>query len=205
MAAGGGPVSDCGCKPAAVVVGAKKTRTKVKVETEKTEVVAAAAAATPAEAPEPCAPAITVTKSRYAACRFAAAKIGAIDTTEKVNALVGSYLAKEDQEVCLVIPLDVHYKLRRAPAEIARGARSGVQVSYVEILRVIAATGASKIVLAHNHPGNSPKPSAADRKFTRGVDKALKVATNGEVVMLDHVIFTSTQYHSIRERKTFKR
>lgn len=197
--------SDCGCSKAAAVVGAKKTRTKVKVETEKTETTAAVVAAEN-PAPAPCAPALTVTKpQRYAACRFAAKKIGPIDSTEKVNALVGSYLAKEDQEVCLVIPLDVHFKLRGAPAEIARGARSGVNVSYVEILRVIAVTGASKIILAHNHPGDSPKPSAADKSFTRGVDKALKVATNGEVKMLDHVVFTTTKFHSIREHKTFSR
>lgn len=56
--------------------------------------------------------------------------------------------------------------------------------------------GATSIILAHNHPGGDPKPSAADLEITR---KFVAAGSLLGITVLDHLIVTQCAYTSIRE------
>ena len=54
-------------------------------------------------------------------------------------------------------------------------------------MQVALRTGASGIVLAHNHPGRTLRPSGDDVQVTRAAREALKMAN---VELIEHVIVT---------------
>lgn len=57
---------------------------------------------------------------------------------------------------------------------------------------------ASAIILAHNHPGGLPKPSAEDIIMTK------KIVDAGEtlgITLLDHVIFSNRGHFSMAEQE----
>ena len=56
---------------------------------------------------------------------------------------------------------------------------------------------ASAVLLVHDHPSGNPEPSRADIDMTRRIRDALKTI---EVTLLDHVIVTSGETVSFRER-----
>ena len=53
--------------------------------------------------------------------------------------------------------------------------------------------GATSLVLCHNHPSGSLKPSEADKQITQKLKKA---GESLEILVLDHVIVTETGYFS---------
>jgi len=44
------------------------------------------------------------------------------------------------------------------------------------VLRPVIITGASAFWVAHNHPSSKAEPSPADRRLTKAIEKASKVA-----------------------------
>ena len=63
------------------------------------------------------------------------------------------------------------------------------------IFRNALMLGAVKIILAHNHPSGSLKPSTADIGFTEKVIEAGKAI---DIPLVDHIIFTPKGYTSMR-------
>jgi hypothetical protein len=145
-----------------------------------------------------CAPAARIVNDsrRYNACRFAAKKLGPIDTPVKVYELVASYLHKEDQEVVLVIPLTAQAELKGAPIEVFRGARTSVAVDVPLILRYVAVAAPVGWILCHNHPSGHAVPSAADRELTT---RMKEVANLANLAMVDHVIIGAGELYSFEE------
>ena len=62
-------------------------------------------------------------------------------------------------------------------------------------MRALAHNAAS-VVLAHNHPSGSAKPSRADESLTQTLKAALGLV---DVRVLDHFVVTSTQAVSMAE------
>ncbi len=56
---------------------------------------------------------------------------------------------------------------------------------------------ATGIILAHNHPGGDPLPSAQDRELTR---RLAEIGESLEAHLLDHFIVTSQDFVSFRKR-----
>ena len=55
-------------------------------------------------------------------------------------------------------------------------------------------SGASSVIIAHNHPSGDPTPSAQDREVTRRVKRA------GEVIgipMVDHIVVAGTDWSRV--------
>jgi DNA repair protein RadC len=63
---------------------------------------------------------------------------------------------------------------------------------------IALATGclATSVILAHNHPSGSTKPSEADFQLTQRLKSALALV---DVKLLDHLIITPTEYLSMAE------
>jgi DNA repair protein RadC len=70
-----------------------------------------------------------------------------------------------------------------------------VQVRYGELLRDAVRSGASAIVLVHNHPSGEPTPSVADITMTQGLRQA---STLLDIELQDHIIIGGGRYVSLR-------
>ncbi len=55
---------------------------------------------------------------------------------------------------------------------------------------------ATAVILAHNHPGGDPKPSAADQQLTR---KLKRILNDLDIVVHDHIIIAGPKYYSFAE------
>jgi DNA repair protein RadC len=73
-----------------------------------------------------------------------------------------------------------------------------------EVFRGAILSGATALIIAHNHPSGDPSPSSADLTVTRNLREASKVI---DIELLDHVIIgdakadpTGLGYYSLRER-----
>src|SRR5215831_12705018 len=64
------------------------------------------------------------------------------------------------------------------------------------ILGVALKCAASSIILCHNHPSESIKPSLQDEELTKKIKEAAKVM---DIQVMDHLIITPTQYYSFAD------
>ncbi len=78
-------------------------------------------------------------------------------------------------------------------AEVAMGSAQGVSVNIKEIFQLALKTNASSIILCHNHPSGSLKPSEADIELTKSISEFGKLI---DVRLLDHLIITKEGYCS---------
>ena len=76
------------------------------------------------------------------------------------------------------------------------GAIGGTMVDTKQIMATGLKLMASGIILCHNHPSGNPKPSQTDINLTKQFAKA---AQYFEIQLLDHIILTSTGYHSMAD------
>ena len=65
-----------------------------------------------------------------------------------------------------------------------------------KIVELALKFNATSVIIAHNHPGGSCKPSQNDIIATDAVIKALKTV---DVVLLDHLIVTGSGYYSFKD------
>ena len=71
---------------------------------------------------------------------------------------------------------------------IAIGAMHGMVCSPRDVFKAAITANASAILLAHNHPSGSARPSADDGEFTAKVEAAGKLLG---IQLLDHIIVTN--------------
>ena len=67
-----------------------------------------------------------------------------------------------------------------------------------EIFRPVIVRCSHTFVLAHNHPSGDPEPSEGDLLTTKRLVEAGKIL---EIEVVDHIIVTSNNYLSFKERK----
>lgn len=119
---------------------------------------------------------------------------GKCESSASVAALMTGRIGSEVVEVMVVIGLDSRNVVLFC-IEVARGGRSGLVISPADIYRVACATGASSIILSHNHPNGDPLPSPEDIATTRRIVQAGAVLG---IPLVDHVIVTmSGRYQSL--------
>lgn len=80
-----------------------------------------------------------------------------------------------------------------------KGTQTGTMIDIPMVLGIAVKAMARSIILSHNHPSESNKPSEADRKMTVAVKKAARTLT---IQVLDHIIVTRDNgYYSIADRE----
>jgi DNA repair protein RadC len=75
----------------------------------------------------------------------------------------------------------------------------GISSTLVDVRIIMQAAllcNASGIIVAHNHPSGSLKPSSADIKMTAKIKDAAKTL---DILLLDHVILTSDSHFSFAD------
>lgn len=82
---------------------------------------------------------------------------------------------------------------------VSVGGVSGTVCDPKVIFTIALNSGASAIVLAHNHPSGNLQPSEADKVLTKKI-KDLGVLL--EVVLIEHMILTHESYYSFADNGT---
>ncbi len=93
-------------------------------------------------------------------------------------------LGQEPVEVSVALLLNNGHRLI-ALKELSRGTVAENTVYVREVAQLALQHHAAALIIAHNHPGGSAEPSAADLAFTRRLQQALALL---DVRLLDHFI-----------------
>ncbi len=98
-----------------------------------------------------------------------------------------------DQERFLVLMMDVKNRIM-GYAEVGRGGPDSCSVDMRALLRPAIVTGATSIIIVHNHPSNDAAPSDEDIALTARVKDCCKLIGIG---LLDHLIVTDDSHCSL--------
>jgi DNA repair protein RadC len=111
-------------------------------------------------------------------------KEGALTNPRLVRNYLTAQLRHRQREVFAVLFLDNQHCLL-AFEELFYGTIDGASVYPREVVKQALAHNAAAVILAHNHPSGSTKPSQADRRITQRLQDALKLV---DVRVLDHMV-----------------
>lgn len=121
-------------------------------------------------------------------------KIKITNNNQLINYLNMS-LVKRDIEVFKVLFLNTQNELI-AEEDLFKGTLDRSTVYIRELVKKIIKYNAKSIIIVHNHPGGSLKPSGADIELTVRIQEALE---NIEMRVLDHLIISEKGYFSFLE------
>lgn len=83
---------------------------------------------------------------------------------------------------------------------IGRGGNDYTPADVRVILRFALQVKATSLILAHNHPSGTLKPSEADKQVTQKICEAAKIM---DIQVNDHLIFSDHGYYSFRDEGLF--
>lgn len=98
-------------------------------------------------------------------------------------------------EVFLLALLDSQNRLLRTVA-ISKGTINEAVVHTRELVKTALNNNANAVILGHNHPSGSTKPSTQDIDLTHKIENALKTVN---IKVLDHIIVAEDKYISLKE------
>lgn len=99
-------------------------------------------------------------------------------------------------EVFALLLLDNRHAVLRY-VELFRGTIDGASVHPREVVKLVLATNAAAVILAHNHPSGIAEPSQSDIRITQRLKDALGLI---DVRVLDHLIIGQGPGTSLAER-----
>lgn len=79
---------------------------------------------------------------------------------------------------------------------LSKGGITGTLVDVRLVMKQALELGAVALILAHNHPSGTLKPSEADKLITRKLNKAAEAL---DLKILDHLIITERDYYSFAD------
>ncbi len=115
-------------------------------------------------------------------------------TQESGDFLIPRFSSAREEEVHL-LSLDAKGKVLDC-RRIHKGSVNTVGVSVRKVVETALNTGASSVILAHNHPSGLALPSEEDKATTRLVQQALKPVG---VTLADHIIVAGEDFVSLRD------
>lgn len=121
-----------------------------------------------------------------------------IDQTVKY--LQGLYVGRSD-EILYMLCMDSRYRLKRTVL-LHEGTLDKVAIYPRKIMEEIIKCNASNILLSHNHPCGSAKPSINDLDVTKSILAALQPMG---IKLLDHIIIAKDGYYSFVEDDVYRR
>ena len=107
-----------------------------------------------------------------------------LDTLSATDAFFGECLYSPDEERIGVALLDGSMKLTDFKIAPASSTSSG-RLDFEKIIKFALEGNAKNVIIAHNHPSGTPRPSAADLELTERVDAALSLFN---INLVEHVI-----------------
>ena len=80
--------------------------------------------------------------------------------------------------------------------QLSKGGITGTLVDVRLVMKMAIEVGAVGLILAHNHPSGSLKPSEADKQITQKLKQA---ADSLDIKVIDHLIITEKTYFSFAD------
>lgn len=115
-----------------------------------------------------------------------------LNTSERAGEYGRALFADCRVETLYLLCLDVKCRLLQA-VKLAEGTIDRVPVQNREIIRAVLSTQAKNVLMMHNHPSGSLRPTAEDIDLARRVMHALESI---EVLLVDHLIIGADGYFS---------
>ncbi|NSW87695.1 MAG: DNA repair protein RadC [Syntrophobacteraceae bacterium] len=117
------------------------------------------------------------------------------NSTDGAVTYLNARLANERREVFCILALTSRNDLI-AMEEIQRGTVNRTAVFPRQVVEAALKHSATAVILAHNHPGGDPSPSAADRQLTR---KLKRILNDLDITVHDHIIIAGPRHFSFAE------
>ena len=108
-----------------------------------------------------------------------------------------SAFAYAEVEELHVLYLDAKLKLIGNDL-VQKGSLSSVSVSPRELVKNALNNNAASIIMVHNHPSGSSKPSGNDINITKKIEQACQLMG---IKLQEHIIITKSDYYSFLEHK----
>lgn len=83
-------------------------------------------------------------------------------------------------------------------AQLSKGSITGTLVDVRLVMKQSLELGAVALILAHNHPSGTLKPSNADKEITQKIKNASEAL---DIRVLDHLIITQREYFSFADNQ----
>lgn len=122
-----------------------------------------------------------------------------LDTPDRCGNFAQELFSGMITERTILICMDNRCKLL-STVIVAEGDISSVGISSRRVLEAVINSGATSVIIAHNHPGGVALPSAQDILATRHI--AATLSSIG-VSLLDHIIVVSNDYVSMAQSSEF--
>ena len=122
------------------------------------------------------------------------AQLAGLETLEKQAEYLLPLFHGQSQEILYELLLDDRFRLLRA-VRLAEGVSNSVHLVTKMAVAEALRSGATTVVLAHNHPGGYEVPSAEDAVITGRLMQQLDVVG---ISLLDHIIVAQDRYLSMR-------
>lgn len=112
--------------------------------------------------------------------------------------LMAPYMIDKDHEEVWLVMLNqagkvVHHEM------VSTGGMTGAVVDPKIVIRLALAHSATRIILVHNHPSGSARPSQQDILLTQKIKHAAKLL---DLQLTDHVIIARDRYYSFLDEGT---
>lgn len=130
--------------------------------------------------------------------RFLAAELSSgqsLSDPAEAKQFMHAQLKGREHEVFAVLFLDSNHQVLQFE-ELFRGSLDSAAVYPRELVKRALSHNAAAVILAHNHPSGSAKPSAVDQRVTRDLRAALELIS---VRVLDHLVVGDIEVISMAE------
>lgn len=131
----------------------------------------------------------------YRKARMTAANDMPMNSVERVGSYLLERFAGERNEVVYELCLDRKGKLLSCK-RLSEGGISAASLNIRSVVENAVLTGASAIIMAHNHPSGVALPSQEDFATTRQIAQALRTI---DVPLADHIIVADGDYVSFAQ------
>ena len=118
-----------------------------------------------------------------------------ITSSSTVFELMQPVIGELDHEEFWIIYVNNSNKVIQK-SQLSKGGITGTLVDVRLVLKTALEVGATGLILAHNHPSGTLKPSEADKQITQKLKQA---AQSLDIKVLDHLIITEKAYFSFAD------
>lgn len=114
--------------------------------------------------------------------------LNTLDAVNYIKCVLGGKSVEEFYVVCI----DNSNKVKLCEL-ISSGVVNKTDVDVRKVVEVVFKSNANNVIVCHNHPTGTAKPSAADDKLTKAI---LTTLTLNGITLLDHIILSNQDYFS---------
>lgn len=126
-----------------------------------------------------------------------AQKITKITSSKSVYELLQPILGELQHEEFWIVYLNNSNKVLQT-TQLSKGGITGTLVDVRLVMRQALELGSVALILAHNHPSGTLKPSNADKQITQKLKSAAQAL---DLKVLDHLIITQEAYFSFADEQ----